>query len=227
MNVFLHPAPCALIAPAEFVDCIEFLHEHANLHRRSAMSPEARIKLAMSRATLVLHLLRARPVWQRIPVLERHRVGHRRSDDPRSGRRVVENAQLSHISVLANIVASTSGSRPSRMPEALSESHGGRKADRLTFAARRTATAQSTEVTLRCASIRRLATWPLRSGRGSWTRQRHRTRRSALFRLFGLATGTRDACLRQRAGTRACVCELPHEGSAFRGTARTPVREVG
>src|SRR5579864_3229004 len=70
----------------------------------------------------------------------------RRTDDPRSGRRVVETAQLSHISVLANIVASTSGSRPSGMPEALSESHGGRKADRLTFAARRTATAQSTEV---------------------------------------------------------------------------------
>src|SRR5579864_360474 len=146
MKVFLHPASCAPIAPAEFVDFIEFLHEHANPHRRSAMAPEARIKLAVSRATLVLHLLRARPVWQRIPVLERHRVGHRRSDDPRSSRRVVENAQLPHISVLANIVASPSGSRPSRMPEALSESHGGRKADRLTFAARRTATAQSTDL---------------------------------------------------------------------------------
>src|SRR6266576_1135634 len=89
--------------------------------------------LVVSGAALVLHVFRARPVWQGLPALERHRVRPRRGDPSRSRAGVVENAQLPHPWLLAALVASASGARPSSLSEALPESHADRtRGDRLT-----------------------------------------------------------------------------------------------
>jgi hypothetical protein len=67
-------------------------------------------------AALVLHLLRPRPVRQRLPVLERHRLRHRRDHPTRARPSLVASTQPPSPSVLAHFLAPASDPRPPGLP---------------------------------------------------------------------------------------------------------------